>query len=431
MSAGLVSSLLGVGAALAVLVLALLLARRAPRVAVLLALATVCFVPVWLGANLGFNGNLFVPATVLACLAVAVVLLPIRGFRLSPVDGLLAFLLALAASSLLTSEPTLAMSFLITPFTYFVAGYALGRIATARVGADFIYRAIGILFTVVAVLVIIEFLTGFNPFIGLRTDGVLFTEWGDIQLRGGYARAEGAFGHSIALGASLALAVPLTLASGFRFPLRLGMTITMLAATVVTFSRIGIICAFLGVVLAALLLREHLSTAHRAVLLVGGAVIALTMLPLVTAVFSDAGEEAEASAAYRGDLFPLISQANLVGFSDVVSRSTDGSLRFGGFRSIDSQLVLTGMTTGLLALVAVAIAAIVAVVLCLRRRAEPGTIAIVAQLPALATVALITQYSVMLWLVIGVAATTQLAARARVASLPYLTAPLLTPTPGD
>ncbi len=431
MSAGLLGSLLGVGAGLAVLVVALFLARRAPRVAVVLALATVCFVPVWLGVNLGFNGNLFLPAAVLVCLGVAVVLLPVRGFRLSAVDGLLAFLLTLAASSLLTSEPTLAMSFLITPFTYFVAGYALGRIATARLGAEFVYRAIAILFTVVALLVIIEFFSGFNPFIGLHTDSALFAQWGDIQQRGGYARAEGAFGHSIALGSSLALAVPLTLASSLRFPLRLAMTITMLAATVVTFSRIGIICAFLGVLLAAVLLRGQLSTVHRAGLVVGGGVIALAMLPLVTAVFTDAGEEAQASAAYRGDLFPLVSQANLVGFSDVVSRSTDGSLRFGGFRSIDSQLVLTGMTTGLLALVAVAIAVAIAITLCLRRRAEPATIAIVAQLPALATVALITQYSVMLWLVIGIAATTQLAARARVVSFPYLTDPVLTPTPGD
>jgi hypothetical protein len=352
--------------------------------------------------------------------------------RASPVDVLLVFLVGLAASSLITSEPSLALSFLITPFTYFVAGYTLGRIATARLGAEFIYRTIAILFTAVAVVAIVEFLGGVNVFLLLRIDGPLFEAWGQVQERGGFARAEGAFGHSIALGSCLALAVPLTLATSFRFPIRLAMVITMLGATVLTFSRIGMICGALGVVLSALLLRDRLSRRQRGTLLVGTVALAVAMLPLVVAVFTEAGEEAEASASYRGDLLTLLSRANLVGFSDVVTRSTSGTLLFGGFRSIDSQLVLTGMTTGLLALAAVAIAVVAAVILCLRGRAQPATIAIIAHLPGIATVALITQYSVMLWLVIGIAATTQLLARPHTSlSFPPLTAPLRLHTLGD
>jgi hypothetical protein len=209
----------------------------------------------------------------------------------------------------------------------------------------------------------------------------------------------------------------LTLAAKFPFAVRLGMVGLMLCATVFTFSRIGIVCAFLGILLCALFLRERLRARERAAILGGGAVLALSMTPLVTAVFSEAGDEAVNSGAYRGDLFTLLSQAELIGFSDTVHRAPSGNLSFGRFVSIDSQLVLTSLTTGVLALVAAGIAIAVAIVLCLRGRAQPATIAIVAQLPALATVALITQYAVMLWLVVGIAATTQ--ALARTAPLPW------------
>ena len=64
-----------------------------------------------------------------------------------------------------------------------------------------------------------------------------------------------------------------------------------------------------------------------------------------------------------------------------------------------------------LALIAAGVAIVVAIILVLRGKAQPATIAIVAQVPALATVALITQYSIMLWIVIGFAATSQLALR--------------------
>ena len=393
--------------------IALMIAHRSPRLAFVAALLVVCFVPIWIGGRLGFNGSLFLPAAVLASLAAALVLLPVRNFRPSLVDALLLFLAVVAATSFITSDPTLALAFLVTPFAYFIGGYVLGRIATARLGVDMVYRTVAILFTIVALLAIIEFVTGFNPFIGLQVDGVLFREWGDIQIRGGNARAEGAFGHSIALGASLALAVPLTLAARFPFLLRLGMIALMLGATVLTFSRIGIICAFLGVVLCAMFLKDRLLPRERVGILVGSGAIGLALLPLVSAVFTEAGEEATNSADYRSDLFPLLSQANLVGFSDSVHRSPSGNLTFGRFVSIDSQLVLTGLTTGSLALCAVVIAFIVAIILCLRGRAQPATIAVVAQLPALATVALITQYSVVLWLIVGIAATSQAVAKTR------------------
>ena len=402
-----VHPLLALGLALVVGVLLLIAAHRSPRLAVVATLCSLCFTPVWVGVGLGFNGNLFLPLATVASLACAAVLLPVTGFRASAVDALLLFLVVLAASSLLTSDRSLALSFLITPFTFFVGGYLFGRIATAKLGFDFVSRAIAVLFTIVAVLAIVEFVTGFNPFVLLRGNGSLFSAWGQLQERGGLLRAEGAFGHSIALGSSLALAAPLALTSTFRFSVRLAMVAVMAVATVLTFSRIGIICLFLGVALCVVLVRDRFSGRERGIIAAGSIAVALVMLPFVSRVFLEAGDEASNSADYRGELVPLLQHANLVGFSPIVHHSPTGQLSFGDFQSIDSQLVLTALTTGSLALVAVCIALVAAIVLCLRGRASVATIAIVAQIPALATVALITQYSIMLWLIVGVAATTQ------------------------
>jgi hypothetical protein len=99
---------------------------------------------------------------------------------------------------------------------------------------------------------------------------------------------------------------------------------------------------------------------------------------------------------------------NPIGLSDSARRAADGQVYFGSFRSIDSQLILTGLASGTLVLAAALIALAATVILVLRRRASAATISVVAQIPALAGVALITQYSILVWFVIGLAAASQL-----------------------
>jgi hypothetical protein len=82
-----------------------------------------------------------------------------------------------------------------------------------------------------------------------------------------------------------------------------------------------------------------------------------------------------------------------------------GETYYGTFQSIDSELVLTGLRFGSLPLLVV-IAAIVACVLSLLRgRATPASVAVAAQVPAFATVALITQYGFLMWFLAGLAVT--------------------------
>jgi hypothetical protein len=394
-------------AGLVLAVCAFLLARRFPRVAFAGAIAVICFVPIWVGIAIGFNGNLFVPIAAVAALATSAAMLPVSRFQLSPMDGMLGFLLVVAGSALLTGNTTIALSFLITPFTYFVSGYALGRLGASRIPASWVHGAVAVAFTLVAVLAIIEFLAEWNPFIGIKSGNSLFAAWGGLQERGGVFRAEGAFGHSIALSSSLALAIPLTLASNFRFPIRLGMVTLMLVATAFTFSRIGIISALLGLVLSLLFLPKTMTTRMRVLTTSAAVAVAVAIFPIIDTVFAEAGAEAVESAEYRANLLSLMRHMNFIGVSDLVRRSSSGELYFESFQSIDSQLILTGLTNGVLALAGIVAILLAALVLVLRGKATPATIAIVAQIPALTSVALITQYSVFLWVVVGIAATTQ------------------------
>jgi hypothetical protein len=398
-------------AGFAVAVCAFLLARRVPRLAFVGAIAVICFVPIWIGVAIGFNGNLFVPLAVVTALATSVAMLPLPRFQLSPMDGMLAFLLVVAGSALLTGNTTIALSFLITPFTYFVSGYALGRLGASRIPASWVHGAIAVAFSLVAVLAIVEFVAEWNPFVGIKSGNSLFAAWGGLQERGGVFRAEGAFGHSIALSSSLALAIPLTLASNFRFAIRLAMVGVMLVGTAFTFSRIGIISALLGLVLSLLFMRKTITTRMRVLTTSVAVAVAVAVFPIVDTVFAEAGAEAVNSAEYRANLLSLMRHMNFIGVSDLVRRSSSGELYFESFQSIDSQLILTGLTNGVLALAAIVAILLAALVLVLRGKATPATIAIVAQIPAFTSVALITQYSIFLWVVVGIAATAQAQAR--------------------
>ena len=109
-------------------------------------------------------------------------------------------------------------------------------------------------------------------------------------------------------------------------------------------------------------------------------------------MFTEAGEEAGGSAEYRSDLVTLIREMRPLGITTSWTVLPSGETYYGSFQSIDSELVLTGLRFGVLPLL-VLIAVIVACVLSLiRGRATPAAVAVAAQIPAFAAVALITQY---------------------------------------
>ncbi|MGY1639798.1 hypothetical protein ACI782_01530 [Geodermatophilus sp. SYSU D00703] len=401
MSGPLIDALLVLGAAAALGVLALVVARRAPRLALVAWLVTICAVPVWLGSGTGLP----LEPQVVVGLGVLVALLPVRAaipFRFTVADVVVAALLVSALVPAVLGRAT--VSSVVVLCVQWIGAFLLGRLVGHRVPLDRVYAAVAVAFTCVAVLALVEWGTGWNPFLSVPGSGGLYDTWAVIQERGGEARVEGAFGHSIALGGSLALALPLTLVAPFRPLVRAAMATVILLACAVTLSRIGVGTAVLGVVLALLVLPGVDLPARLRWWLAGGLVVTTAAVaPMVARVFAAAGDEASDSAAYRADLLGLLDDVQLLGLAPSYHVTPSGRAFFGDFRSIDSALVLLALNHGWIPLVCVLVGAALAVGAVLCGRATAPTVALVAQLPAVATVALITQYSGWLWFVAGLA----------------------------
>lgn len=385
----------------AIAVVAAILLRNAPKFALVLWLVSVGFVPIWFGLNVGFY---FTPAALVGGL-VLVALAPYSGQRMTMVDwGVLSLVVACIAPVAVGGSTVTSLFVVITGWG---VAFLLGRLLPARLSLTWIYSCASVVFTVIAVLSLIEFVLNWNPYVEFHVANELYQAWGDLQERGGLMRTEWAFGHSIALGGSLAMVIPLALASGFRFRTRAIMVTVMLLAILTTFSRTSIICAGLSLVLSMWTLQLELSTRARAAIAAAAAAVAVATIPFMTGVFSAAGSEATNSASYRGKLTSLIGDISILGFSTSAFRDPSGDLRFGRFQSIDSALLLAGLTYGWLALILICILLVIAVAAVVARRATAPTTALVAQIPAFATVALITQYSMVVWFIGGLAVASQ------------------------
>lgn len=425
------TALLLLGAALSAAALALVGLHRAPRTAFVGWLAAVCGVPVWLGLTFVVEWEPHVAASVglVACLLPGVLAgrSAVEG-RLTVADGLLVIFLATALVGVVAGRSSISDVFLLV--VQWTGAFLAGRVIGHRVPVHWVYGAVAAALTVVAVIALAEFATGWNPFVAIPGSGNLYDDWSPIQERGGRARAEAAFGHSIALGASLALAVPLALASRFRAGLRLVMVVLLVAASAVTFSRIGLLTAIGGVALSVLFVRSAISARLRWSVLGGLAVAAAVLSSLITDTFDAAGDEATASADYRVDLLALLPTMRPFGLAESLYESPTGQRTFAGFDSIDSAVLLVGLDYGWVPMVVVVVLLAGSLWCLVSGRATAPTIAVVAQIPALLTVALITQYSTLLWFVAGLAVFSQAAARQKSEKWSVPDSPVMVSGPG-
>lgn len=396
-----------IGIALVATIWLAIVFRVRPRIAVVVWVLALCFTPVWIGVAVGFHANAFVPLSCAVAIIASAVLVAGSGASWGVVDSCIATLLVISLIAVFLGNTGFAITWLVNMVTYWAFAYAFGRAVAHRVGADAVHATVAIVFTAVAVLAIVEFFTHWNPFVLMRASNSLYQTWGTLQPRGDQIRAEGAFGHSIALGASLAIAIPLTL--GSRLPLwyRIPAAAVMAGAAVATLSRTGMLTSLLGIVLCAVFMTDLVPGRARVTLLAIVGAAAVVLVPAISTVFNDAGTEASGSADFRVSFVKLLSQMRIIGVSGATSQNAAGAMSFGGFPSLDDQLILMGVSSGLISLGVVLGLLIGAIVVLLRRRADPATIALVAQIPAFLTVALITQYAEFVLFVAGVAVTAQ------------------------
>ncbi|WP_375426336.1 hypothetical protein [uncultured Friedmanniella sp.] len=406
MSAELFSTALNLAAAALLLVLAFSALRMSPKAAIVVWLFVICFIPIWIGQTI----TVYFPAFAIVGLLAAASFVPTTNrFRWSVAD---AVVLAVAVTVL--AEYALKLTTRTATFDLFViwsGAFLLGRVVTSVLDARWIYGAVAVFFSIAAVLALAEFVTGLNVFITYLGNGTaLFDQWRTQQPRGGILRAEGAFGHSIALGSSLAIAATLTLGSRFRPWIKTAMLVVLLGGAVVTFSRTGMITAALGVVVACLFVRNPLSRRYRIGLLILAMVSAGVVFVSIRDVFLASGNEAEGSALYRSELLQLVGYIQPFGLAANFTVSTTSQTSIGEFGSVDNALLLFALTYGWVPTALLALLFAGAVAALFRGRATLAVVAVIAQLPALVTVALITQYAAVFWFAVGLAISTQVIA---------------------
>lgn len=369
---------------------------RAPRLSFAIWILAAFLLPIWVGVSVGF----FMSAVTV--LTLGMVVLHSGRFRLAGPD---AFMLVFAGLIvILFGMRQVEVAYLVSGFLELVIPYFWGRIVfqllpERTVSAWIAGAAVG-----VGVLAIIEFATGSNMFIAIPGSEPLRASWATLQPRAGFLRAEAAFGHSIALGAVLAMSAAFLLAAPARAWLKVSGLVIVGSAVVVTFSRIGLITFVLTVVISLFALRS-LGTSARWLIAGVLAAAAFVVIPFLDTVFLDAGGEAGGSADYRGDLTVLLSQVHLIGGASGWEERVVGDIYLGDFtESTDNAFISLLLRYGYLptaALFAVYAAAVVGAIRY--RRISPAAVAIIAQVPGLFAVAFITQYGLLLWFVVGLA----------------------------
>lgn len=390
-----------------------LVALRQPWWAVVATVASLPLVPFWIGQSVsGFFVSLHLALALVSLFAV----LRVRRtpMPISLVDWALLVIAGLTLLAFVTRQLSIAHVYALLQWLVL---YAFARVSTATYGVRRVITVFCLAAAVTAAAMLVEAATGMNPWVRfVRMNNSLYHLWSNLQSRGGVLRAEGAFGHSIAAGASLAVAAVLSLSARIRESRRLLLLALLIVATLTTISRIGMVTIALGVGLAVVVGSIHLSQRVRGLVLGLLALGGLGYVQGLGSVFAESGAEAANSAAYRTWLLELIPSANLIGMADSFARSTAGGTSFGAYRSIDSALLLFALTHGWIATALALVLLAAAVLRVLRLQAGTATIAVAAQIPALATVALITQYSLVFWLVAGIAVSESLGDRSDAAT---------------
>ena len=362
--------------------------------------------PYWFGVHAG----VFVPFCVVTAVVLIVPALFSARMILEPLDLIMASFAAICLAASLTGLATWYDTAVV--LAQWCLGYFLGRVwssSLSRVGLATIMTAFG---GTLAALSCLEFLLSWHPFVSLFPGSAVFNSWSWIQYRGGQARSEWSFGHSIALGNVIAMCVPFVFFSRMKPWLMVGTIAIMTAGVAATFSRNALIAVGLGLALGLWLAPSGATVRQRlSVSIAVFAASSIIILPGIL-VWSSAGDEVASSTDYRFQMLSLLRDINVLGSSGTLYTLSDGQPGYastdylaGAARSIDNTFVLLGLNLGWIAVLlsSVVVLAIAFLQIKRQRRTAAG-LAVVAQLPTLMTVAMITQYSIVFWAIAGMAA---------------------------
>lgn len=379
-----------------------------------------------------FGPILFIPAAGLAWLLAAVLawrngMQRGRLFTLNALDGLVALFFILMLISSQVSPQVEFKDYLNDVFTWlgpYLAARLLLQDCERPVFVVAVAFAIGTV--LIAPVAVLETLGGKNPFFNFQFNGSESAAFGNAVSRAGEVRAQGSFGHPIALSMYVSASALLSLGMAIYSKVSkerlawLALAAVALAVQVMTVSRTGFVMLVVGGVLLALTtadkpLRRTLSGIVGIVALIvvvmnltASGPAELQVFPSGKSLETASAEEVSESSAYRERLLERAFEPGVLGaWGNPYNKITAGiSL---GNTSIDNQYIILGDNWGLIpmfALIAVAVGLLLQIALALTREALGLVIlpiAAFAALCALFFVAFITQQQVMVWLLIGCA----------------------------
>lgn len=382
------------------------LGRRRANMLVAFFLGVLFLVPTWLGIPVAsFFVSLHVIALGLLLIAFSWAAL---GIRIDSLDLvlLLLFVFVVASWPFGGANPSHVADFV----AFWVLPYAVGRIVGAGVSAVSFERIVAPFAVVVSVWAIIEFAFHLHIFESLVLPFGPSDRWASIQTRGTFERSEGAFGHSIALGAALGYLLPFVLSKylGLR---RLVLAALLVAASFTTLSRSGLIAAGVGALMWSWSGRR--AGGARAMQTLFGAVIAGLVVTFGLGNIDDlGGDEVTGSSAYRQGFWSLLGDVRLLGASRGAFMYAPGRTGYvsseypeGFARSIDSTALLLALRFGWIAAGIFVLALIVVAMRALKGGGPVALIGAGALIPVVSTTAMITQIPLIWWVSIGLSVT--------------------------
>lgn len=353
--------------------------------------------PPWISLQLaGYR----VPVAAIASFAVIVVSFGYVSVRWILADSL-ALLLAITcilASTISTSPLHLATQALFE----WIACYAAGRFLLHDVNYPLVAnRVAGLVGWAAVSQAVFQYnLSQVWPF-SYSTAG---SPWVTLQERGGQIRAELTMGHSIALGAVLTILLPFALKQNKTLSDRV-LLVGIFCGVLATFSRSSMMAAFIAVAITVLV--SNIDAVKKGAAIFGCALSAWIAVLVFGDVVNSASNSAELtdSTAYREGLLDLTQLIRLFGVADDAVPAPDGvTYTWGRFYSVDNGLLYVGLYLGLVAVVLY----VSWIVSAFRNSTlvgwSPFSTVIVAQIPFILTVAPITQYQNVFWLIAGAGA---------------------------
>ncbi|MGC5248696.1 hypothetical protein ACPXB3_17445 [Gordonia sp. DT219] len=290
-----------------------------------------------------------------------------------------------------------------------MTAYLVGRRLALVCGWRYTNDLLAIVGVAAGMWSLIEYFAHWHAFEGTGNVNASLGFWAEIQLRGGVARSEGAFGHAIALGGFLAMTIPFAFTYSRR-SLRLPFVAIVFAGILFTLSRGPILSAVLVVIMSLTMLSSRaIGASVRAFGIILSILATIIIAPKVMSRFSSLDSELNPSTDYRENLWHLIPHDLVwIGQAHHVGVDSHGRSLYREFGSIDSTPLLIALDFGWIIVLSLTIGMCVIALRTIRDgilgRTSPASIALVGQIPTLLTVALITQYGAAVWLMVGIAA---------------------------